>query len=333
MTDLAPNLSKFLNEHLVRDQRASPHTIASYSLAFERFVAFAAKRLKTRPIRIAVQQLSVPLILDFLDQLEKEQGNSIRTRNLRLVAIKSFFRYLEFRVPACLELAQQVHAIPAKRFVRGLVKSLDMDEVQAILDAPDTGTVNGVRDRAMLLLTYAAGLRVSEAVGLKLQDLGHNLATVHVMGKGRRERVMPVWGIAQSVLKEWLAIRPDGPDDHLFLNGRGKGMTRHGFAHRLEVHATTASRKVPSLVGRKVSPHVLRHACAIHTLDAVENDLRKVSLYLGHASLQSTETYTRGDPVERLNALSNRVPPQIRKGRFRKSSDPLMAMLGDLKRA
>ena len=156
-----------------------------------------------------------------------------------------------------------------------------MDEVQAILDAPDTGTVNGVRDRSMLLLTYAAGLRVSEAVGLKLQDLGHNLATVHVMGKGRRERVMPVWGIAQSVLKEWLAVRPDGPDDHLFLNGRGKGMTRHGFAHRLEVHATTASRKVPSLVGRKVSPHVLRHACAIHTLDAVENDLRKVSLYLG----------------------------------------------------
>ena len=170
---------------------------------------------------------------------------------------------------------------------------------------------------------------MSEAVGLKLQDLGHNLATVHVTGKGRRERVMPVWGIAQSVLKEW----PDGPDDHLFLNGRGKGMTRHGFAHRLEVHATTASRKVPSPVGRKVSPHVLRHACAIHTLDAVENDLRKVSLYLGHASLQSTETCTRGDPVERLNALSDRVPPQIKKGRFRKSSDPLMAMPGDLERA
>lgn len=333
MTDLAPNLSKFLNEHLVRDQRVSPHTVASYSLAFEHFVAFAATRLKTRPIKMSIRQLGVPLILDFLDHLETERDNSVRTRNLRLVAIKSFFRYLEFRVPACLELAQQVHAIPAKRFDKGLVQSLDMEEVQAILDAPDTRTMSGVRDRAMLLLTYAAGLRVSEATGLKLEDLGHNLVTVHVMGKGRRERVLPVWEIAKAVLEEWLAIRPDSPDEHLFLNSRGQGMTRHGFAHRLEVHVATASRKVPSLIGKKVSPHVLRHACALHTLNAVKNDLRKVSLYLGHASLQSTETYTRGDPIERLEALANRIPPQIRKGRFRKPSDPLMAMLGELKRA
>ena len=332
MTDLAPNLSRFLNEHLLRDQRVSPHTIASYSLTFEYFIAFAAKNLKTRPARMRIDQLTVPLILNFLDHLEKERDNSIRTRNLRLVAIKSFFRYLEFRVPACLELAQQVHAIPAKRFDRGIVKSLDMEEVQAILDAPDSRTMSGVRDRAMLLLTYAAGLRVSEVIGLKLEDLGHNLVTVHVMGKGRRERVLPVWGIAKPVLREWLAIRPNGPDDHLFLNSRGRGMTRHGFAHRLEVHVASASRTVPSLAEKQVSPHVLRHSCALHTLDAVKNDLRKVSMYLGHASLKSTETYTRGDPIERLEALSNRVPPQISKGKFRRPSDPLMAMLGELKR-
>lgn len=202
MTDLAPNLSRFLNEHLLRDQRVSPHTIASYSLTYEYFVAFAAKSLKTRPVRMKIEQLTVPLILDFLDQLERERNNSIRTRNLRLVAIKSFFRYLEFRVPACLELAQQVHAIPAKRFDIGIVKSLDKEEIQAILDAPDTRTTSGVRDRAMLLLTYAAGLRVSEVIGLKLEDLGHNLMTVHVMGKGRRERILPVWGIAKPVLSE-----------------------------------------------------------------------------------------------------------------------------------
>ena len=332
MTNLAPNLSKFLNEHLLRDQRVSPHTIASYSLTFEYFVTFAAKRLKIRPIRMSVEQLTVPLILDFLDELEKGRDNSIRTRNLRLVAIKSFFRYLEFRAPACLELAQQVHAIPAKRFDKTLVKSLDLEEVQAILDAPNTRTANGVRDRAMLLLTYAAGLRVSELIGLKLGDLGHNLKTVHVMGKGRRERVLPVWEIAKPVLREWLAIRPNGADDHLFLNSRGRGMTRHGFAHRLEVHVASASRKVPSLAEKQVSPHVLRHSCALHTLDAVKNDLRKVSMYLGHASLKSTETYTRGDPIERLEALSNRVPPQISKGKFRRPSDPLMAMLGELKR-
>ena len=332
MTTLAPNLSRFLNEHLLRDQRVSPHTIASYSLTFEYFVAFAARRLKTRPIQMKIDQLTVPLILDFLDELERERDNSIRTRNLRLVAIKSFFRYLEFRVPACLELAQQVHAIPTKRFERGLVMSLDLEEVQAILDAPDTRTANGVRDRAILLLTYAAGLRVSELVGLKLEDLGHNLETVHVMGKGRRERVLPVWRIAKPVLREWLAIRPDSQNRHLFLNSRGRGMTRHGFAHRLEVHVVSAKRKVPSLAGKQVSPHVLRHSCALHTLHAVNSDLRKVSMYLGHASLKSTETYTRGDPIERLEALSNRVAPQIRKGKFRSPSDPLMAMLGELKR-
>ena len=332
MTSLAPNLSKFLNEHLPRDQRVSRHTIVSYSLAFEYFVAFAAKRLKKRPIRLTVEQLTVPLILDFLDGLEKERDNSVRTRNLRLVAIKSFFRYLEFRAPACLELAQQVHAIPEKRFDRGVVKSLALEEVQAILDAPDTRTANGVRDRAMLLLTYAAGLRVSELVGLKLEDLGHNLETVHVVGKGRRERVLPMWGIAKPLLREWLAIRQNGPDQHLFLNSRGRGMTRHGFAHRLVVHVNTASRTVPSLVGKQVSPHVLRHSCALHTLDAVDNDLRKVSMYLGHASLRSTETYVRGDPIERLRVLAARVPPQLRKGNFKSPSDPLLAMLGRLKR-
>lgn len=171
MTSLAPNLSKFLNEHLPRDQRVSRHTIASYSLAFEYFVAFAAKRLKKRPIRLTVEQLTVPLILDFLDGLEKERDNAVRTRNLRLVAIKSFFRYLEFRAPACLELAQQVHAIPEKRFDRGVVKSLALEEVQAILDAPDTRTANGVRDRAMLLLC-----RGTEGVGARGTEVGRSRA-------------------------------------------------------------------------------------------------------------------------------------------------------------
>ena len=333
MTDLAPNLSRFLNEHLLRDQRASSHTIASYSLAFELLLDFAARKLKTRPVQMRIDQITVPLILDFLDALEKERKNSIRTRNLRLVAIKSFFRYLEFRVPACLQLAQQVHAIPTKRFDRGLVHSLDIKEVQAILDAPDTDTVTGVRDRAMLLLTYAAGLRVSEVIGLQLQDLGDNLETVHVMGKGRQERILPLWRIARPLLREWLAIRPNGPDCHLFLNCRGRGMTRHGFAHRLKVHVTTATERVPSLANKRVSPHVLRHSCALHTLNAVNSDLRKVSMWLGHASLKSTEAYVRGDPIERLEALAGRVPPQLKKGKFRRPSDPLLTMLGDLKRA
>ncbi len=184
----------------------------------------------------------------------------------------------------------------------------------------------------MLLLTYAGGLRVSEVIGLELHDLGDNLETVHVMGKGRRERVLPLWRIARPVLREWLAIRPNGSDRHLFLNCRGTAMTRHGFAHRLKVHVATAKDRVPSLADKRISPHVLRHTCALHTLNAVNSDLRKVSMWLGHASLKSTEAYVRGDPIERLEALSGRVPPQLRKGTFRRPSDPLMTLLGDLKR-
>ena len=202
----------------------------------------------------------MPLILDFLDSLEQVRGNAIRTRNLRLVAFKSFFRYLEHRAPACLDLARQVHAIPSKRFDEALVDYLDRDELRALLDAPDPTTTAGVRDRAMLHLTYAAGLRVSELTGLACKDLAQpHLNTVHVMGKGRRERVLPLWRETRSVLRDWLAIRPSGGGDRLFLNARGMALSRHGFAHRLALHVATARQKMPSMVGKRISPHALRH--------------------------------------------------------------------------
>ena len=259
MTDLAPQVAAFLREHLPRDRRASRHTIASYALTLQLLIGFAANRLTIRPCRLAIEQLTVPLILDFLESLERERGNTVRTRNLRLAAIKAFFRYIEFRVPECLDLALQVSAIPYKRFDRALVDYLDRDEVQALLNAPDTTTSNGIRDRAMLHLAYAAGLRVSELVELKRKDLGLHLETIHVMGKGRRERVLPLWKETQVALEEWLAVRPESRAGHLFLNARGEKLSRHGFARRLALHVEFVRSKMPSLAGKRVSPHVLRH--------------------------------------------------------------------------
>ena len=298
MTELASHLGVFLREHLPRDRNASRHTVHSYADSFQLLVCFAAERLGVRPCRIEVEQLTAPLILDFLDSLELERNNTIGTRNVRLAAFKSF-RYLEFRVPACLDLARQVDAISMKRRDDAMVESLNRDEVQGLLDAPDPTTAAGVRDRAMLHLTYAAGLRVSELIGLTCTDL----ARPHVTGKGRRERVLPLWRETRLALRDWLCVRPDTGQDHLFLNARGKAMTRHGFAHRLELHVKTARQRMPSMTGKRIFPHLLRHSCAAHTLEAT-GDIRKVSLWLGHASIQSTEIYLRSDPIGKLDVLA-----------------------------
>ena len=332
MTELAPYISAFLGEYLPRDRGASRHTIESYAVSFTQLVCFAETRYGIRPCKITIEQLTAELILDFLEYLERDRGVTIGTRNVRLAAFKSFFRYLEYRVPSCLALAGQAHAIPLKRRNQPMVDYLDHDEVQALLDAPDPATRSGIRDRAMLHLAYATGLRVSELIGMTRNDVEHpGLDLVRIHGKGRRERSLPLWTQTRSVIRDWLSVRPDGSSDHLFLNARGVGMTRHGFAHRLKLHAATARRAVPSMATKRISPHVLRHACAIHTLEATR-DIRKVSLWLGHASVQSTEIYLQADPVDKLDVLAARQPPSIRKGVFMDAADRLMAILNDAKR-
>ena len=332
MTELAIHLGTFLREYLPRDRRASPRTVESYAYAFQMLACFAADRLGVRPCNLVVEQLTAPLVLDFLDSLQRERGNSVGTRNARLAAIKSFFRYLEYRVPASLDIARQIHAIPQKRGELAVIDYLDRDEVQSLLDAPDVSTRAGVRDRAMLHVTYAAGLRVSEVTGLLCTDLDTAMDTILVRGKGRRQRRLPLWKQTRSVLRDWLAARPTGTGGHLFLNSRGFAMSRHGFAHRLALHVRTARKRTPSMVGKRVSPHVLRHSCAMHTLEAT-GDIRKVSLWLGHASIQSTEAYLRVDPVEKLEILAANVPPSIVKGSFRGATDRLLAVLADARSA
>jgi site-specific recombinase XerD len=326
MTALAPYLSSFLREHLPRERRASPHTCEAYAQTYQLLVCFAADKLKVRPSQLEIERLDAPLILAFLEHLERKRGNSARTRNARLAAINAFFRFLEYRLPPCLDQARRIHAIPMKKTDQALISYLTRDELQALLDAPDPRTASGVRDRAMLHLAFAAGLRVSELIGLSLDQIDRqSLSSVHIIGKGRRERVLPLWKETAAAVKAWLRIRPTSGDPALFLNAKAQAMTRSGFEYLLAKHVAAAARREPSIASKRVTPHVLRHTCAMHTLRATR-DARKVSLWLGHASLQSTEVYLRADPTEKLEALAAMVPPMLKPGRFR-APDKLLAML------
>lgn len=192
--------------------------------------------------------------------------------------------------------------------------------------------ISGIRDRAMLHLAFAASLRVPELVSLRIDQIDrHTVASIHVMGKGRRERVLPLWKETAVALKAWLVVRPASGAAELFLNATGRAMTRSGFEYILTKHVATAARKQPSIADKRVTPHVLRHTCAMHTLQATR-DVRKVSLWLGHVSLQRTEIYMRADPTEKLEALAAMAPPSLKPSRFR-SPDKLLAMLKSVSRS
>lgn len=326
MTPLAPHLTAFLRDRLPRERCASPHTCDAYAYAFQLLLSFAAKRLRTGPSALAVENLDTPLVLAFLEDLESKRGNSARTRNARLAAVKSFARFLAYRVPSAAQQIESLLAIPMKKTDERLVGYLDREEVQAVLDAPDPRSRDGIRDRAMLHLGFAAGLRVSELVGLRTDELQFQpQPAVHVRGKGRRERVLPLWKSTAKAMRAWLAIRGDAPCPELFLNARGGPLTRDGFAHILDKHVAAATQKTPSLARKHVSPHVLRHSCAMQTLEAT-HDVRRVALWLGHASVQTTEIYLRADPSAKLEAINGMLPPNLRRGRFR-APDKLLASL------
>jgi integrase/recombinase XerD len=326
MNPLGPHLTVFLHEYLPRQREMSAQTSDTYAYAFQLLVCFAAKRLKTTPSKLSIEQLDATLVLAFLESLEKERGNCAKTRNSRLATVKTFFRFLEYRLPSCLDQARRVRAIPVKKTDEVIVGFLNREEIQALLDAPDPKSRYGLRDRAMLYLAYACGLRVSELVCLHVGDLAfHPQATIHVMGKGRRERVLPLWKETAIALRDWLKVRRETKSGAIFLNAAHEAMTRSGFEYILDKHVQTASVRQPSLTRKRVSPHIMRHSCAMHILQAT-GDIRKVALWLGHASLQSTEVYLRADPAEKLETMASLAPPALRRGHFR-PPDKLLAML------
>jgi integrase/recombinase XerD len=326
MTPIASHITSFLQQRLPIDRRVSDNTCESYAYAFKLLFEYASACLNIPPSELHFEQLDAPLIVDFLNHIETVRGNGPNTRNSRLAAIKSFMHFMEYRVPTALDQIRRVLAIPTKKTDTRLVRHLTVEEMQAIMDAPDPTKRDGIRDRAMIHLCFAGGLRVSELIGLLLDDLKlQPNANILIRGKGRRERCLPLWRETTSVLRAWLAVRGNVLVPELFINARGEPMTRSGFEYILRKHTRTAEQRCASLSIKRVSPHVLRHTCALTVLQATK-DLRKVALWLGHANMQTTEIYTRADPSVKLEALDSIVPPRLRSGRF-KATDKLIASL------
>jgi integrase/recombinase XerD len=326
MTALAPHVSAFFQERLILERQASANTCDSYAYAFKLLLNYASQRLKVAPSGLELEQIDARLVTGFLNDLETSRANTPSSRNVRLAAIKSFMHFLEYRIPSALEQIQAVLAIPMKKTETRLVRHLSTEEIQALLDAPRPVDWAGIRDRAMLHLCFAAGLRVSELTGLRLDDLSlQPHASILVRGKGRRERSLPLWKQTVGALRAWLSARGTLAVPELFVNARREPMTRAGFEYILEKHTRTATKRCPSLATKHLSPHVLRHSCALTVLEATK-DLRKVSLWLGHANLQTSEMYTRVDPSIKLEALEAVPAPKLRSGRFR-ASDKLIASL------
>lgn len=326
MTPIAPLMTDFLRDHLPREKGASPNTCETYAHSFRLLFEFASCRTGTRPSNLQLEQLDVSLVVAFLDHLQDRRGNGAATRNARLAAVRSFMRFVEYRVPSALAQVRQIQAIPSKRHETRLVKHLSMNEIRAILDAPDLGSRLGVRDRAMLHLCYAGALRVSELVGLRLADVRlQPVPSILVHGKGRKERCLPLWKETARDLRAWMSIRGTPAAPELFVNATGSAMTRAGFEFVLAKHVGRAASGCSTLKDRTISPHQLRHSCALLLLRAT-GDLRKVSLWLGHAHLHTTEVYLRADPSEKLEAIEAAVPPALRRGKF-KAPDALLASL------
>jgi integrase/recombinase XerD len=326
MTPLAPHVTAFFQQRLPVERRASPHTSDSYAYAFKLLLEYASERLHVPPSALHVEQIDAPLVVAFLNHLETTRANRPSSRNVRLAAIKSFMHFLEFREPAALDQIRRILAIPPKKAETRLVRHLTVEEMQAIMNAPEPSGWDGVRDRAMLHLCFAGGLRVSELVGLLLRHVTlQPQASILVQGKGRRERCLPLWKVTTAALRAWLGVRGTMPAPEVFVSARGQPLTRSGFEYILAKHVQTASTSCPSLSAKRISPHVLRHTCALTVLQATK-DLRKVSLWLGHAHMQTTEMYTRADPSVKLEALEAMIAPTLRSGRFR-ATDKLIASL------
>lgn len=326
---LAVLLERFFAQRLMQQRQASPHTISSYRDTFAQFLKFTEQRLQQAPSRLGFHQIDAPLITAFLDHLEKHQGISIRSRNLRLTALRSFFRFAAFEAPAHSAQIQRVLAIPSKRFTRTLVQFLTRAEVDALLAAPDQSTWLGRRDHAFILLAVQTGLRLSEMTALKREDiiLGAG-AHVRVIGKGRKERCTPVARSTLAVLKAWLREPQRGDGQVLFPNIHGQRLSVHGVQYLLNKHRVTASAACPSLKHKRVTVHRLRHTMAMDLLQA-DVDRSVIALWLGHERLETTQIYLEATVAMKEKALAKTSPPHGKPGRY-KPGDRLLQFLKSL---
>lgn len=329
MSALAPTLQAFFTDRLIRQRQASPQTIAAYRDTLRLLLTFAASRTGREPSKLDITELDAPFVAAFLDHLETERGNSVRTRNARLAAIRSLFRYAALRHPEHADLIGRVLAIPPKRCARNLVTFLTEQEVEALLAAPDRTGWTGRRDHALLLLAVQTGLRVSELIGLRCSDV-HLGTGAHVscLGKGRKERITPLIRGTVAVLRVWLAERAGGPAEPLFPTSTGAPLSRDAVERRLAKYAASAAAVCPSLRAKRISPHVLRHTAAMRLLQAGV-DTSVIALWLGHEHVDTTQIYLHADLALKERALARTAPSDARPGRYR-PSDTLLAFLDGL---
>jgi len=319
-------LQRFFTERLCTQMEASPNTIVSYRDAFRLLLRFACERTGKAPTRLRIEDLDADLIGDFLLHVETSRQNGARSRNTRLSAIRSFFRFHAISEPAHLLQCQQILAMPGKRYVKRSVTFLDRNEIAALLAAPDRSIWSGRRDHAILLVALQTGLRASELIGLRCRDvvLGKG-AHLRCDGKGRKERCTPLRRDTVSLLERWLKQRRGSGDDPLFPSIRGDRLSRDALEHLVRKPSRTAAASCPSLAGKRVSPHTLRHSTAMELLQHGV-DQTVIALWLGHESVETTQVYIHADLRMKEKALSRVAAPGIRPGRYR-PDDKLLAFL------
>jgi site-specific recombinase XerD len=328
-TSFAALLERFFTQRLMVQRQASPHTISSYRDTFRQFLKFTQQQLRKAPSRLNFEEIDTPLVVAFLEHLEKRQGVSVRSRNLRLTAIHSFFRFAAFEAPDHSDQIQRVLAIPSKRYTRTLVQFLTRPEVDALLAAPDLRTWSGRRDHAFLLLAVQTGLRLSEMTGLKREDLILEAgAHVRVIGKGRKERCTPLAKSTRAILKAWLREPPLSDGGVLFPSAKGQRLSVHGVQYLLNKHRMTASKVHPSLKNKRVTVHRLRHTMAMDLLQEGV-DRAVIALWLGHESVETTQIYLEATLAMKERALAKTKPPQGNPGRYQ-PGDQLLGFLNSL---
>jgi site-specific recombinase XerD len=329
MSTLAPTLQAFFTDRLARQRQASPHTIAAYRDAVKLLLAFAAGQTGKPPSRLDIADLDAPLIGAFLNQLETSRGNSVRTRNARLAAIHSLFRYAALRHPEHAAVIARVLAIPPKRFDKTLITYLTEQEITALLAAPDQATWTGRRDHALLMLACQTGLRATELTSLTIGDV-HLGTGAHVSctGKGRKQRITPLTAATAAVLGGWLTERGGLPADPLFITRRGTPLSRDALERRIASYTAVAARSCPALLEKKVSPHVLRHSAAMRLLNAGV-DTTVIALWMGHENVATTQIYIHADLALKERAIARTAPQDTPPGRYQ-PPDAVLAFLDGL---
>jgi integrase/recombinase XerD len=330
ITDLGTMVQAFFAERLIRQLNVSPRTVESYRDTFRLLLRYAQQRLHRMPHSLTLEDVNASVVSGFLDYLEKERGNCIRSRDARLAAIHSFYKYVGRQRPDKLALAQEILALPNKRFEKPILTFLSKEEMSSVLAAPDISTWAGRRDSVMFSLLYNTGARVSELIQIRVEDveLGATAPCVKLHGKGRKQRTIPLWRETVLLLRSWIKDEGLKTEQLLFCNRFNTQMTRAAVAQRFALAVVKAREKCPQLRGRHITCHTTRHTTAMHMLQG-GIDIAVISLWLGHESIETTMQYVEADLKMKERALKAVAPPGTRRAAY-KPSDPLLHFLESL---